>query len=194
MTEIILAPNKILSETAKEVDKVDSLVLKVVADMKKALDSASDPIGVGLAAPQIGKALRIFIAKPTRNSKHIVFINPKIISKSSNVVLPYIKNSKKIEAKKPRKSKDKLLEGCLSLKDIWGEVARPKEITVSYLDEEGKSHKKDLKGFMAVIVQHEIDHLDGILFTKRVLEQNGKLYQSHKDKKGEDIFEEIDLP
>lgn len=194
MTEIILAPNTILSQQAKDVVKVDSSVLKIVGEMKKALDAASDPIGVGLAAPQIGKSLRIFIAKPTAKSEHMVFINPKIISISDEEEVPSIKNSKKVKKNKPKKSKDKLLEGCLSLKDIWGGVSRAKQVSISYLDENGKEHKEVLKGFMAIIAQHEIDHLDGVLFTKRVLEQNGKLYHSHKNKKGEDIFEEIDLP
>lgn len=192
--EIILAPNIILSQTAKEVGKVDSFVLKIIDEMKRALDSAHDPIGVGLAAPQIGKSLRIFIAKLSPKSKHMVFINPKIISKSEAQIVPNIKSSKKIEAKKPKKSKDKMLEGCLSLKDVWGEVARPKEVTLFYLDEKGKPHQKKFKGFMALIAQHEIDHLNGVLFTKRVLEQKGKLYKSHKNKKGEDEFEEIELP
>jgi len=79
----------------------------------------------------------------------------------------------------------------LSLVNIWGEVERSPEITLEYLDESGKSHNRKFSGFMATIIQHEVDHLNGILFPKRVLEQNGTLYQSSKNAKGEDEFEEL---
>lgn len=181
--EIVVAPNLVLSQNAKPVEKVDSLVLKTIKEMKNALDSASDPIGVGLAAPQIGKSLRIFIAKPTPKSKHIVFINPVIV-KSSKL---------KVQNSRKKSGGGTKLEGCLSLPDIWGIVNRPSEVSLSYLDEQGKKHTKKIKGLMSIIVQHEIDHLNGILFTKRVLEQKEKLYESHKDKNDEDIFEPIEI-
>jgi len=184
--EIIIAPNIILSQTAKEVGKVDSSVLKTVSKMKKALDLAHDPIGVGLAAPQIGKPLRIFIARPNPKSKMLVFINP-MTEKSEPPKSHFPTRASHISR---RTSK---LEGCLSLPDIWGVVQRPREITVSFLDEQGKKHTKKFKGLLSIVVQHEIDHLDGILFTKKVLEQKEKLYRSHKNKKGEDIFEPISL-
>lgn len=177
--EIIVAPNLVLSQNAKTVEKVDSFILKIIKEMKNALDEASDPIGVGLAAPQIGKSLRIFIAKPTPKSKHLVFINPRILSSKNTQ-----KKAKKGETK---------LEGCLSLPDIWGVVHRPEGISVSFLDEKGKKHTKKLNGLLSVIFQHEIDHLNGILFTRRVLEQKEKLYKSHRNKKGEDIFEPIEI-
>jgi peptide deformylase len=77
--------------------------------------------------------------------------------------------------------------------NIWGEVQRSPEITVEYLDETGKAHKRQFRGFMATIVQHEVDHLNGILFPKRVLEQGGTLYHSSKNSKGEDEFEELKI-
>ena len=77
--------------------------------------------------------------------------------------------------------------------NIWGEVERSPEITAKYLDETGKAHKRQFQGLMATIVQHEVDHLDGILFPKRVLEQGGTLYQSYKNSKGEDEFEELKI-
>ena len=85
------------------------------------------------------------------------------------------------------------LEGCLSLKDIWGDVVRSPEVTLEYFDEKGKKHTKTFNGFLATIIQHEMDHLEGILFPKRVLEQKGTLYKSEKDEKGQDIFEEIKI-
>jgi peptide deformylase len=147
--------------------------------MEAALNRSVDPVGVGLAAVQVGKPIKIFIAKPTEKSKIYVFINAQIV-----------KTSEKLGVKK---SKVKKLEGCLSLPNIWGEVARYENVTIKYLDETGKSHKKKFSGFMATIIQHEMDHLAGILFTKRVLEQKGTLYRSEKNKNGEDVFEEIKI-
>lgn len=179
MLEILSAPNPILSQIAKDVPKIDSDVLDFVEQMKTALENSVDPVGVGLAAPQVGKSVRIFIAKPTEKGSFKIFINPHIIDASQ-----------KLESKK---AKVKKLEGCLSLPTIWGEVARHEYVTIEFQDETGKNHKRKFTGFMATIIQHEIDHLEGILFTKRVLEQKGTLYKSEKDEKGEDVFEEIKI-
>jgi peptide deformylase len=177
MLDIIKAPNPVLSDKAKLVTKVDKAIINLIEDMKISLASASDPIGVGLAAPQIGKSLRIFIAKPTLKSKISVFINPEI--------------TKKEGLQEKDKEKVTKLEGCLSLPNIWGDVARYNQVHVDFMDEVGQRHSQKFTGFMATIVQHEIDHLNGVLFPKRVLEQNGSLYQSHKDEHGEDLFEEL---
>lgn len=180
MLEIVKAPNSVLSQKAKKVAKVDKLVLKLINDMEEALMAATDPVGVGLAAPQVGKSLQLFIAKPSKKSKLMVFINPRIIKK--------INKEKEI-----KKEEHKKLEGCLSLVNIWGEVERFDSIWVAYTDENGKTHSRRFEGFIATIIQHEIDHLNGILFPRRVLEQKGTLYKSEKDEKGEDVFEEIKL-
>ena len=180
MLAIVKAPNPILSEKARPVKKIDKGILRLIAQMKECLDSATDPIGVGLAAPQIGKNLQIFIAKPSLKSPVSVFINPRII--------------KRITSKsKSKHSKTKKLEGCLSLPNIWGEVNRYSEIIIEYLDETGKVHKKKLAGFISTIVQHEVDHLNGVLFPKKVLEQKGTMYKSEKNEKGEDVFDELEL-
>lgn len=177
MLEILKAPNQILSAKAKTVTKIDKSILNLLDDMKKALESASDPVGVGLAAPQVGKSQKIFIAKPNFKSQVYTFINPKII--------------KILKKEEKNETKTKKLEGCLSLVNIWGEVKRYDEIYLEYQDGDGKKHKKKYTGFMATIIQHEMDHLSGILFPKRVLEQKGTLYKSEKDENGEDVFEEI---
>lgn len=179
MLEIIKAPNVGLSQKSKNLAKLDKNILDFIEEMKLALESSTDPVGVGLAACQVGKNVKIFIAKPTSKPKFYIFINPKIL-----------KTDKK---QKIKKAKVKKLEGCLSLPDIWGEVARFDEIVLDFMDENGKKHKRKFTGFMATIIQHEVDHLEGILFTKRVLEQNGTLYKSEKDEKGEDVFEEIKI-
>lgn len=167
--------------------------------MKKTLEKTTDPKGVGLAAPQVGKSLRIFIVKPTDKSKILVFINPEIIERSSEV--SYVKrpahNASASVAGGPRKDASekasKKLEGCLSLPTIWGPVLRASSLTLTFLDERGNKHTQTFKGFMATIIQHETDHLNGILFPKRVLEQKGTLYKSHKNEKNEDEFEEIEI-
>ncbi|MCL6096306.1 MAG: peptide deformylase [Patescibacteria group bacterium] len=183
MLEIVKAPNPVLSQKAKRIAKVDKPVLKLISQMQEAMESATDPVGVGLAAPQVGKSLQLFITKPNPKSKVLVFINPKIVKKE---------NTRPSQTQKKEKEHKKL-EGCLSLKDIWGEVSRFDSIWISYLDETGKKHHRKFSGFLATIVQHEIDHLNGILFPKRVLEQKGTLYKSEKDERGEDIFEEIKI-
>ena len=190
MLKIIQAPNEVLSSKAKEIlgspPKVDRKLLK---EMEEALDLAEDPKGVGLAAPQVGKSLSFFIAKPSKKSKLQVFINPRILS-FGNLQTKIKKPRRRPEGSARREKK---LEGCLSLQDIWGEVKRPNVVSLEYFDENGKKHTKKFEGFMATIVQHEIDHLEGILFPKRVLEQKGKLYKSSKDDKDELIFDPINI-
>lgn len=184
MLPIVKAPNEVLSAEAKQVIKLDKNILHLIKEMKDTLLNTHDPEGVGLAAPQIDKSLSLFIAKPTTKAPFLVCINPKIISESETMQ----------ELGRPKKSKAPAkLEGCLSLQDVWGTVRRHKTIAISYMDGAGKTHTKTFTGFLATIIQHEIDHLHGILFPKRVFEQQGKLYKSKKDKKNEDIFEEITI-
>ena len=191
MTKIVTTPNPVLSGKAQTVKNIDKEIKQIIADMIVALNSASDPIGVGLAAPQIGIPLRIFITKPTISSDIKIFINPKFIdSKEKNIseALPEPKITTK-----SKKEKEVKLEGCLSLPNIWGEVKRKPIVTLTYMDEHGKQITKTFRGLMATIVQHEMDHLDGVLFPKHVLEQKSVLYKSVKDEKGQDIFEEIKI-
>jgi len=196
--KIVFAPSEILSQPAKSVGKIDSSILKVIKKMKVVLESAKDPEGVGLAAPQIGVSLQIFIARPTPKSKIMVFINPKIIeidTPTSKFTKERTVKSRGAGSGSARKKKEtQKLEGCLSLKDIWGTVLRSPKLTLSFLDEKGTRQTKTFEGFLATIIQHEYDHLQGILFTKRVLEQKGKLYKSSKDEENEDVFEELELP
>ena len=186
--KIVLAPNPVLSNKAKPVVKIDLQIQKLIKNLKTTLAGASDPQGVGLAAPQIGEPYKIFIAKPTPKGKVMVFINPEIV-KMDNPSQTFTRERK---VGKGRKQVQKL-EGCLSLKDIWGTVLRSPKLTLKYLDEKGQTQTKEFRDFLATIIQHEYDHLNGILFPRRVLEQKGKLYKSSKDEKNEDIFEEIKL-
>lgn len=198
MLKIVISPNSILSKPAKQVSKIDKSIIKLIDGMKESLNAAKDPEGVGLAAPQVGKSLQIFIAKPTPKSTMQVFINPQIIQKTKINHLTTNNDrgqqlndtSTKKTLDNPRQTK---LEGCLSLPNIWGKVNRSPMITLFYLDAQGKSRSRTFRGLLAIIIQHEIDHLNGVLFPKKALEQKEKLYKSHKDEKGEDVFEEIEL-
>lgn len=186
--KIVTAPNSVLSAQARPVAKIDSQIQKLIKDMKVTLSSASDPEGVGLAAPQVGESYRIFIAKPSPKGEAMVFINPEIIG----ITDPSKTFTRKRKVGRKKKEIQKL-EGCLSLKDIWGTVLRSPKLKLKYMDEKGLMHTREFKDFLSTIIQHENDHLNGILFPKRVLEQKGKLYKSSKDEKGEDEFEEIKL-
>lgn len=193
MYDIVTTPEKILLEKAKPVTSFDKKLKQITEGMEATLRATVDPIGVGLAAPQVGLSLRIFQMKPTEKSKVVTYVNPVIEEVSDEKGIPEFTNSTKVEYKKPDKSKNKLLEGCLSIPNIWGNVARRKEVVLSWQDLEGNKFKQTFSGFPAIIIQHEVDHLNGVLFTKHVIEQGEQLYKSHKDEKGEDVFEEIQI-
>ncbi len=218
MLPIVTAPNNILSLVTAPIKKIDKNVLLLIEEMKDTLSNTHDPEGVGLAAPQIGKSLQLFIAKPTQKSPFIIFINPIIIKASDTMQelkRPKSASLKKRGSKKPARfarldarmakalastsqrrgesARRAKLEGCLSLPTIWGTVLRHTDLTLSFLDEKGNSHTEYFKGFMSTIIQHEVDHLSGTLFPKRVLEQKGKLFKSHKDEAGEDVFDQIEI-
>jgi len=190
---MVVTPDSRLLEIAAPVTKFDKKLKDILSEMSQTLDATTDPVGVGLAAPQVGIQKRIFLAKPTPTGKTHVFINPRIIQESANEEVPSFTNSQKVEKRKPAKSKGKLLEGCLSIPNIWGNVGRKKEVKVAWQDAQGELHEAHFKGFPAIIIQHEIDHLNGILFTKHVLEQKEQLYRSYKNENGEDEFEEIEV-
>lgn len=185
MLQIVTAPNEVLSQKAKPVGNIDQSIKKLIAEMKETLDNTRDPEGVGLAAPQIGRSLQIFVVKPTRNAVHEVYINPVI-----KLIAP--KPSTKQRRKRTNETGTKL-EGCLSIPTIWGPVTRAEKVSITYKDEAGNVKTEEIGGFKATILQHEYDHLEGILFPKRILEQHGKLYKSSKNEKNEDVFEEIEL-
>ncbi|HET9946714.1 MAG TPA: peptide deformylase [Patescibacteria group bacterium] len=177
--KIVQAPDSVLSSKAKPVEKIDKDIKKLLEDMEQTLLSAADPEGVGIAAPQVGKSLQIFLMKPEKDSPVEAVINPVL----ELLGTPHKKKSKNGGA---------LLEGCLSLKDIWGTVLRYPKVKITYLDAKGKSHTKTVTGWPARIIQHEYDHLQGILFPRRVLEQEGQLYKSHKED-DKDVFEPLTI-
>lgn len=184
---IIQTPNPILTQKSKTVLKIDKKIKTIIDELKKTLTTTRNPRGVGLAAPQIGINLKIFVTRPKSQDKIKTFINPEIISRSKNLVEISREN-------KGKSAKDeKKLEGCLSIDNVWGHLKRADRVTLKYLDEKGIQHEEEFTGFMATIVQHETDHLEGILFTQRVLEQKEKLYHIETDDKGKEKLVEIKI-
>lgn len=180
MKHIVSVPDEVLTTHAKTVTQFDKKLERLVAKMKATLRETNNPKGVGLAAPQIGEPWRVFVTRPREDSPIRVFINPEVIRRSDE----------QTDGVPERKNK---FEGCLSIPKIWGMVKRAKTLTLRYQDEQGQIHQEEFSGFLATIIQHETDHTNGILFTLRVLEQKGALYQTKNDINGKEILEEISL-
>lgn len=167
-----------LREISKPVIKIDSKITELIRDLKETLAVQKDPEGVGLAAPQIGKNLRIFVANYKELNK--VVINPEILETKVGQIKT--KQTKKV------KTKQEILEGCLSLPNYYGPLKRVSSVKIKYLNEEGRQTIEEFKDFYAQIILHEIDHLNGVLFLDRLLEQKKPLYKLEKDK-----WEEVEL-
>lgn len=163
--------NNELRQRSKEITTFDKSIQTTVADLADTMEAQTDPIGLGLSAPQIGVFKRIFVARVRNKIKH--FVNAKVD-----------KFSKKEVA---------LMEGCFSVPDLYGHVTRPAEIDLQSQDMHGKKQKARYIGLPARIIQHEIDHLNGVLFIDHVHEQNGKVFKLKKTKKGKESFIEIRL-
>src|SRR3990167_342010 len=162
---IVKTPHKILLTPTKRVNKIDSKLRTLVKNMKATLAVQNDPEGVGLAEPQVGVGISLFVIQPTPESDFSVFINP------------VIKQTVEGKEKKKKKSDNSTLEGCLSIEHIWSQVKRPEKILVAYKTIDGTEKEEWFSGFDATIIQHEVDHLKGILFTKRALEQNKPIFK-----------------
>lgn len=174
--KIVQSGDKKLRIPSKPVIKFDKKIINLVQDLKDTLEIQKDPEGVGLAAPQIGVNLRAF-AVSYKNLKRIV-INPEIIE---------IK--KRSSSGKSKQSKNEILEGCLSLPHYYGPLKREALVKLKYKDEKGKEIIEQFSGFNAQIILHEIDHLNGIMFVDRLLEQKEKLYKLDED----DEWEEVEI-
>lgn len=177
--KIVGTKDPILRAKAKPVAKIDKKILLLIKNMQETLASQKDPEGVGLAAPQVGKSLRIFVVD-YKNLKRVV-VNPKILS-----IQNLSKNTKTKGTK--RKSRKEILEGCLSLPHFYGPIERNKSIKIKYLNEKGIETTETFLGFYAQIIQHEIDHLNGVLFVDKILEQKAPIYKFDGDD-----WEEVEL-
>ena len=146
---IIETPDPRLRTISKPVEKVDDELRRLMDDM---LETMYDAPGIGLAAIQVGVPKRVLVidlqeeedaeGKPIRHPRY--FVNPEIVW-SSDEASTY-------------------QEGCLSVPEIYAEVDRPERVRVKWLDYDGQPHEEELEGLLATCLQHEMDHLEGILF------------------------------
>lgn len=134
----------VLREIAQEVDKIDDEILEILDNMVETMHSAK---GVGLAAPQVGISKRIFVCDQGDGVVRKV-INP--------VITPLTEKLMDYE------------EGCLSVPGIYKKVQRLEKIKIEYLNEKGESVTEEVEGFLAIIMQHEYDHLNAVLFVDKV--------------------------
>jgi len=158
--KIVLSKDPVIRQKAKPIKKFDKKIKQLAEDLIDTLRVQKDPEGVGLAACQIGKSLAIF-AFLDKDKKIRVIANPKVVETKYN----------------KKKTKKSILEGCLSIPDYYGHVKRPSEITIKYQDLVGQEKTETFKGFQAHIIQHEIDHLNGVLFIDHLIEQKQPLYE-----------------
>ncbi len=158
---ILPSTNPRLRIKSKPVARLDKKIHLLIKDLKDTLLAQKDPEGIGLAAPQIGKNVRVFVIKP--KDKISVIINPEILSVG--------------KPKSSKKEKPNLMEGCLSLPHFYGPIKRPRKIKIKFINEKGEQEVKEFTGLEAQIIQHEIDHLNGVLFIDRLLEQKKPLYE-----------------
>ena len=144
LREILTEPNKILRQKSLKVEEVDQDIQKLIDDMFDTMYAAP---GIGLAAIQVGVPKRVIvldIARKDEPKKPMCFVNPEVIEKSQN-------NST-------------YEEGCLSVPGQFAEIERPDKCHIKYLDYNGKSQEIKAEGMLATCIQHEMDHLEGILF------------------------------
>ncbi len=144
--EIKKFKDPVLRRKCRKVRKIDKEIRKLIVDMVQTMGKGQ---GVGLAAPQVGVLKRIIVVQTDLKGQRILaLINPKVINKS--------------------REKEKGEEGCLSFPGIFLEIKRSKQVEIKALDINGKEIKFKAQGFLARVFQHEIDHLDGILFFNRL--------------------------
>ena len=146
--EVLVYPDPVLRRGGKTVERFDGELRKLAAQMMAAMYEEG---GVGLAAPQVGIEQKLLVLNPSgdqhERSGELTLLNPKITRK---------------------KGREFAEEGCLSFPGIHAEVERWVEITVTYQDLDGKEQTLKTDGWLARIIQHELDHLDGVLFTDRL--------------------------
>ncbi len=174
--DVVVYPADVLETRAAEVTEFDDKLRAFVADMHETMHAAS---GIGLAANQVGSLQRVVTINipfdgeryeqqeetcEEWHDKAYTIINPRIVSKSG---------------------KFKYQEGCLSFPDIFEFVQRAKTVTVAYQDEFGKEHEITASGIMAVCLQHEIDHIDGIIFVSRMSRLKQNIVKKKLQRRGE---------
>jgi peptide deformylase len=141
---ILTIPEPVLRAKAKPIERVDAELRRLMDGM---LETMYDAPGIGLAAPQIGVSRRLIVMDPAKDDAPktpLIMVNPEILDRSEEMRLHD--------------------EGCLSIPDFTAEIERPAKTRVAFIDREGKKQEVELEGIWSTLVQHEIDHLNGILF------------------------------
>jgi peptide deformylase len=141
---ILILPDERLRAIAEPIATVDDEVKQLAKDM---LDTMYEAPGIGLAAPQVGELRRMVVmdlAKEGEDPDPIVMVNPEILKYSDETVITE--------------------EGCLSIPELYYDVERPAEVTVRYTDLDGKVVEREASDRLAICIQHELDHLDGVLY------------------------------
>jgi peptide deformylase len=141
---ILTIPDPLLRKKAKSIERVDAELRRLIDDM---LATMYDAPGIGLAAPQIGISRRLIVMDPAKDEAPktpVIMVNPEILKRSDELRVHE--------------------EGCLSIPDFTAEIERPAKTRVSYIDREGEKREMELEGIWSTLVQHEIDHLNGVLF------------------------------
>jgi peptide deformylase len=160
--DICKYPHPVLLQKAEPIKDIDSTVQRLIQDM---IDTMYLAPGIGLAANQVGKPIRL-----------IVFdVSPKDQDRNPSVIL----NPEIVEAE----GEQTLEEGCLSVPEYYSDVKRSAKVIVRGLDAEGKQVEVCGEGILATVLQHEIDHLDGILFIERISALKRALYKKRVQKK-----------
>jgi peptide deformylase len=171
---IIVAPNPGLRQVAKPIIAIDPKMLQILEELSATLPAASQPSGVGLAAPQISRLWRAFATylEDIQTGEPVLrlFINPRIIDQSGKLTVGV----------NPR---DPDLEGCLSIPGLYGPVSRPEWITLEYQTLQtdhtlSDQHTETFFDFPGRVIQHENDHLNGILFVDHIVAQGQPLFQA----------------
>ena len=154
--KIYCLPEAVLKQKAKKVPKIDASIRQLIEDMIETMIQAE---GVGLAAPQVGISLRIAVLQMPEEEPFAI-VNPKVV---------------KCTGERP------VMEGCLSVPGYQGEVTRSISINIKALNEHGKEIRVKATGLMAQALEHEIDHLNGVLYIDRI-EDETKLYEIEPEK------------
>lgn len=160
---VLQFPDKRLRRISEPVSAVTDEVRSLAEDM---LDVMYDEPGIGLAAPQLGEAIRLIVVDTDWTEEDgernpIVAVNPEIVASDGKLTWT---------------------EGCLSVPDFTADVERAERVTLRYTDLEGREHSEDAEGLRAVCFQHEIDHLDGVLFIDRISRLKRSLYVQKRKK------------
>ncbi len=145
---LIILPDPILRQVSTKVEQVNDEIRTLADDM---LATMYDAPGIGLAAIQVGVPKRLLVidlSKEGEDKKPLVFINPEILAVSDE--------------------RSTYEEGCLSIPDYYAEVERPAQVTVGHIGLDGQEHRLDAEGLLATCLQHEIDHLNGVLFIDHI--------------------------